>query len=174
MVLLTPTHPVYNVNPDKLFSLQWHFYHCKFSQFLAFYILLRCIFLLHHSRFLARHTRAILSNVTLRTKVMLSTAPGFYLGKRITEHCSILTSEAVGFPKELLPPWVHRISYRNAAISCISTVQTVQIEMYLRKGSCDFILKQHITREHGATNRKLSFSFYWPSCWRKWIEKENE
>ena len=35
---------------------------------------------------------------------MLSTALGFPTGKRVTDYCSILVPEAVGFPQELLPP----------------------------------------------------------------------
>ena len=37
-------------------------------------------------------------------ETMLSTALGFPTGKRVTDHCSILVPEAVGFSQELLPP----------------------------------------------------------------------
>ena len=37
-------------------------------------------------------------------EAMLSTALGFPVGKRVTDHCSNLVLEDVGFSKELLPP----------------------------------------------------------------------
>ena len=74
-------------------------------RFLAFYILSHCIFLLHHSRFMARRAHALHSKYQPQNKeAMLSTALGFPVGKRVTDHCSILVPEAVGFPQELLPP----------------------------------------------------------------------
>ena len=131
--------------------------------FLAIYILSHCIFLLHHSRFMARHAHALQSKCQpLHKETMLSTALGFSIGNRVTDHCSILIPEAVGFSQELLPPPVQRKSLRNAEISCISTVQTVQIEIYLRKENYNFISTQHVTREHGSASRKLPFSFTYP------------
>ena len=37
-------------------------------------------------------------------ETMLSTALGFPIGKRVTDHCSILAPEAIGFSQELLQP----------------------------------------------------------------------
>ena len=37
-------------------------------------------------------------------EAILSTALGFIIGKRVTDHCSILVPETVGFSQELLPP----------------------------------------------------------------------
>ena len=37
-------------------------------------------------------------------ETMLSTALGFPTRKKVTDHCSILVPEAVGFSQELLPP----------------------------------------------------------------------
>ena len=37
-------------------------------------------------------------------ETVLPTALGFPIGKRVTDHCSILVLETVGFSKELLPP----------------------------------------------------------------------
>ena len=37
-------------------------------------------------------------------------------------------------------------------------IYTVQIKIYLQKKYCNFISTQHVTREHGSTIRKLSFS----------------
>ena len=39
-----------------------------------------------------------------KKEVMLSTALGFPIGKKVTDHCSNLVPETVGFPQELLPP----------------------------------------------------------------------
>ena len=124
------------------------------------YILPHCIFLLHHSRFMARHAQALQSKCQpQKTENMLSTALGFLIGKRVTE--SLLHFSTRG----------HRFSPRVAAIMSSTqvvkkSVQTVQIEIYLWKESCSFISTQHITREHdsttpehGSTSRKVSFSF---------------
>ena len=127
-------------------------------RFLAFYI-----FWLHHSGFMTRHAQALHSKCQPQNKeAMLSTVLSFPIGKRITDHCPVLVVEAAGFSQELLPPWVQHKSQRNAEISRISTVQTVQTETYLRKENCNFISTQHIRREHGShgsTSRKLSLSF---------------
>ena len=57
-----------------------------------------CIFLLHHSRFMAQHAQALHSKYQLYNKeTMLSTALGFSIGKIVTDHCSILTIEAASF-----------------------------------------------------------------------------
>ena len=37
-------------------------------------------------------------------ETMLSTVLGFFTGKRVTDHCSILVQGAVGFSQELLSP----------------------------------------------------------------------
>ena len=54
-------------------------------------------------------------------EVILSTALGFPISKRITDLCSILVREAVVFSQELLPPCVQRKFSRNAEMSRIST-----------------------------------------------------
>ena len=36
---------------------------------------------------------------------LLCTAPCFLKGKKLTDHCSILAVEAIGFFSKLLPPW---------------------------------------------------------------------
>ena len=41
---------------------------------------------------------------TSEQETMLSSALGFPISKRVTDHCSILVPEAVGFSQELLPP----------------------------------------------------------------------
>ena len=67
-------------------------------RFLAFLILSHCIFLLHHSQFMARHAQALHSKCQPQNKeAMLSTALGFPIRKRSTDHSSILVPEAVGF-----------------------------------------------------------------------------
>ena len=38
-------------------------------------------------------------------ETMMSTTLGFPIGKRVSDHWSILVPEAVGFSKELLPPF---------------------------------------------------------------------
>ena len=54
---------------------------------------------------MARHTQALLSKCQPHNKeAMLSTALGFPIDKRVTDHCSILVPKADGFPQELLPP----------------------------------------------------------------------
>ena len=54
---------------------------------------------------MAWHAQALLSNYHPQNKeVMLSTALRFPIGKRVTEHCSILVLEAVVFSQELLAP----------------------------------------------------------------------
>ena len=74
-------------------------------RFLALYILSHCIFLLHHSRFMAWNAQELQSKCQSQNKeAMLSTALGFPIGNRVTDHCSILVPEAVGFSQELLPP----------------------------------------------------------------------
>ena len=72
-------------------------------RFLAFYILSHCIFLLHHSRFMARYAQALHSKCQPQNKEVRTTALGFPIGKRVTDHCPILVPEAVGFSQELLP-----------------------------------------------------------------------
>ena len=73
-------------------------------RFLAFYRLPHCIFLLKHSRFMARHVQELHSKCKPQNEeAMSSTALGFPISKRVTEHCSISAREAVGFSKELLP-----------------------------------------------------------------------
>ena len=74
-------------------------------RFLAFYILSHRIFSLHHSRFMAWHVPALHSKCQPQNKkTVLSTAFGFPIGKRVTDHCSILVLEFVGFSQEWLPP----------------------------------------------------------------------
>ena len=74
-------------------------------RFLAVYTLPHCIFLLHHSRFITEHAQALQSKCQPQNKkAMLSTALGFPIGKRVTDHYSILVPEAVGLSQELLPP----------------------------------------------------------------------
>ena len=76
-------------------------------RFLAFYILSHCIYLLHHSRFMVWHAQALHSKFQPQNKeVMLSTALGFPIDKRVTDHSFILVAEGVGFSQELLPSWV--------------------------------------------------------------------
>ena len=71
-------------------------------RFSAFYILSHCIFLLHHSRFMARHAQALHSICQPQNnKVILSIALDFPIGKRVTDHCFILVPEAVGFSHSL-------------------------------------------------------------------------
>ena len=80
-------------------------------RFLAFYIFSHCLFLFHYSQFMAWHRHALHSICQPQNKeIMLSTVLGFSIGKRITDHCSILVPEAVGFSQELLLPWVQRKS----------------------------------------------------------------
>ena len=77
----------------------------RLVRFLAFYMLSHYTFLLHHSRFMARHAQALQSKCQPQIKeAMLSTALGFLIDERVTEHCSILVPDAVGFSQELLPP----------------------------------------------------------------------
>ena len=53
----------------------------------------------------AQHTQRLLSKCQPQNiETMLSTALGFPIGKRVTDHCSILAPEAIGFFQELLPP----------------------------------------------------------------------
>ena len=76
----------------------------RLVSFLAFYILSHCIFLLHHSQFMARHAQALHAKCQPQNKeVRLSTALGFPIGTRVTDHCSILVLEAAAFSQELLP-----------------------------------------------------------------------
>ena len=78
---------------------------------LAFYILSYCIYLLHHSQFMTRHALALHSKCQPQSKeAMLPTALGFPIGKRVTDHCSILVPKAVGFSQELLPTRTQRQS----------------------------------------------------------------
>ena len=60
---------------------------------------------------MARDAQALHSKCQSQNKkAMLSTAFGFPIRKRVTNHCSILVPGAVGFSKELLPPCVQRKS----------------------------------------------------------------
>ena len=53
----------------------------------------------------AQHTQALLLKCQPQNiETMLSTALGFPIGKRVTDHCSILAPEAIGFSQELLQP----------------------------------------------------------------------
>ena len=73
-------------------------------RFLVLYILSHCIFLLHDSKFMARHALAQQSKCRPQNKeAMLSTALGFPIGTRVIDHSSILVPEAVGFSQKLLP-----------------------------------------------------------------------
>ena len=52
-----------------------------------------------------KHTQTLLLKYQPQNKKgMFSTAPGFPIGKRVTDYCSILVPEAAGFSQELLPP----------------------------------------------------------------------
>ena len=53
----------------------------------------------------AQHAQTLLFKCQPQNmETMLSTALGFPIGKRVTDHCSILAPEAIGFSQELLPP----------------------------------------------------------------------
>ena len=53
---------------------------------------------------MARHAQAVHSKCQPENKeAMLSTALGFPIDERVTDHCSILALEAVGVSQELLP-----------------------------------------------------------------------
>ena len=70
----------------------------------AFYILLIYVFV---ASFLitSQYTQILLLKYQLQNiEAMLSTALGFPVGKRVTDHCSILVPEAAGFSQEFLPP----------------------------------------------------------------------
>ena len=57
----------------------------------------------------AQHTQLLLLKCQPQNKqTMFSTALGFSIEKRVTDHCSILVSEAVGFYQTLLQPLVQR------------------------------------------------------------------
>ena len=99
---------------------------------------------------------------------MLYTALGFPIGKRVTDHCSVLVPKSVGYSQELLLPRVERKWQRNAEIGRISRVYTVHIEKYLQKTNCNFVSTEGITREHGSTSRKFLFSVIHP------VAEENE
>ena len=54
---------------------------------------------------MARHAQGLISKYHPQNQeAMLSSALGFPKGKIVTDHCSILLPEAVGFSQELLPP----------------------------------------------------------------------
>ena len=54
---------------------------------------------------MARHVQELHSECQSQKKeAILSSALCFPIGKRVTDHCSILVPEAVGFSQELLPP----------------------------------------------------------------------
>ena len=69
--------------------------------FSVLYIVTLYMILLHHSR-LRLSIRSHYSKNDMET--MLSTALGFPIHKRVADHCSILTLEAIGFSQVLLPP----------------------------------------------------------------------
>ena len=48
---------------------------------------------------MAQHTQTLPQNI----EAMLPTALGSPIGKRVTDHCSILVPQTVGFSQELLP-----------------------------------------------------------------------
>ena len=53
---------------------------------------------------MAQHTETLpLKCQPQNIETMLSTALGFPIGKRVTDHCSILAPEAIGFSQDLLP-----------------------------------------------------------------------
>ena len=64
---LPATHPIM-LNQIIVSDASGIFSVASLVRFLAFYIMSHCIFLLHHSRFMAQHAQALQSNVNLRTK----------------------------------------------------------------------------------------------------------
>ena len=101
----TPSHPPYNVKPDKCFSCQWQFQRCRFSPFQRFiycYIVYNFVALFPVT---AQHTRTLLLKCQPQNiETLLSTALGFPIGKRVTDHCSNSAPEFIGFSQELLSP----------------------------------------------------------------------
>ena len=54
---------------------------------------------------MAQHTQTLLLKCQPENiETMLPTVLGFPIGKRVTDHCSNLTPEAIGFSQELLLP----------------------------------------------------------------------
>ena len=103
--ILTNSYQPCNFKPDNCFTASGIFSIVSLVRSLSLYILSHFIFLLHRSRFLSRHARGLQSEYQpLNKDNFLSTALGFPIAKRITNHCSILLPKAVSFSQELMLP----------------------------------------------------------------------
>ena len=72
--------------------------------FIVLYIITCYIFYCITPNYGPAYTDTTLKMLTSEQETMLSTPLDFPTGKRVTDHCFILMSEAVGFSQELLPP----------------------------------------------------------------------
>ena len=74
-------------------------------RFSVLYIVTLYIILLHHFRLRLSIMQILIFRCQPQNiEAMLPRALGFRIGKRVTDYCSILVLEAVGFSQELLPP----------------------------------------------------------------------
>ena len=101
---LPPTHPIMlsQISVSGVISI---FSVVSSVRFSVLYIVTLYIFLFPSFPITVQHTQTLLLKCQPQNiEAMLPTALGFPIGKRVTDHCTILVPKAVGFSQELLPP----------------------------------------------------------------------